>query len=152
MHQHATLDLLKLLARIRRSSGEQVQAWKQKEELTCFHRWTPPGLGQIKVNFDVAVRESFAVGAAVLRDSQGRIVGACVNQIQVAGPLEGEAAAAQIGVEEAIRRGFKNIILEGDSLLFVDSLRHFPARVDWSIYNRVDDIVRSLSSFYYFSF
>ncbi|KAB1220323.1 hypothetical protein CJ030_MR3G019069 [Morella rubra] len=108
--------------------------------------------GQVKVNFDVAVRKTFAMGNAILRDSQGQIVGVCVNQTQVDEPLKGEAFAAPTGVDEAIRRGFKDIIVEGDSLQLIDSLRKFPARVDWRIFSRVNDIVRSLSRLDSFSF
>lgn len=39
------------------------------------------------------------MGAAVIHDFQSKIVGACVQQCQVGGPLEGEAFAAQIGLK-----------------------------------------------------
>lgn len=57
-------------------------------------RWIPPKPGQLKVNFGVAIREDFAVGAAVIRDQLGKVVGARVQETQVEGPLEGEVFAA----------------------------------------------------------
>lgn len=41
-----------------------------------------------KASFDVAVRDDFAVRAAVIRDHMGKLVGACVHKFQVDNPLE----------------------------------------------------------------
>ena len=69
-------------------------------------RWKSPLYGKIKVNFDVAMRPKFAVGAVVFRNHLGRVVGAKVQKFFVAGPLEGEVSAAVMGIQEAQVYGF----------------------------------------------
>ncbi|KAB1212841.1 hypothetical protein CJ030_MR5G010141 [Morella rubra] len=51
----------------------------------------------IQVNFDVALRDTFAVGAAVLRDHYGRMLGACVKEISVEDSEEGEIGLPRLG-------------------------------------------------------
>lgn len=65
------------------------------------------------MNVDVAIREEFAVIAAVIRDYRGVVKGASFAKIDVVQPLEGEAAAAKLGVESAWQMGFRDIILKG---------------------------------------
>lgn len=89
----------------------------------------------------------FAVGAAVIRDHLGKFVGAGVQKYQVDNSLEGEVCAAQLGIEVAKRKGFSDVIVEGDSLLTIDALWKYPSRVDWSIHSRIADIVFSASGF-----
>lgn len=74
-------------------------------------QWSPPSLGQIKVNFDVAVRPDFSVGAAVLRDHLGRVVGVKVQKSHVVGPLEGEVFATTLGLEAGKAQGFQDVII-----------------------------------------
>lgn len=107
----------------------------------------PQKTGFVKVNFDVSMGKNLAVGAAVLRDHSGLIDGASVQQLQVSDPLEGEVCAAQLGVAEAKRRGFNPVLVEGDSLLIINALRQFPARVDWSIHSRIGDLSHCAADF-----
>lgn len=71
-----------------------MAAWSRCVEVVVAPNWHPPPMGMIKVHFDVAVRPDFSVGAAVLHDSLGRVVGAKVLKTLVAGVLEGEVFAA----------------------------------------------------------
>lgn len=146
VHQGATLEMGKLLSMIHGRCGERLHAWAQKEELPCNIRWSPPLPGTVKMNFDVAIREEFAMGAAVIRDHCGKISGACVKETQVNDPLEGEVFAAHLGFE-ARRCGFKSVILEGDSLHTIEAFRKYPVRTNWSTFGRIDDILSRASEF-----
>lgn len=77
----------------------------------------------------------------------GKFVGAGVQKYQVDNSLEAEVCAAQLGIEVAKRKGFSDVIVEGDSLLTIDALWKYPSRVDWSIHSRIADIVFSASGF-----
>lgn len=50
-----------------------------KNVFSSIARWIPPLEGQFKVNFDTAVREDFAIGAAIIKDHKGRIRGSVVH-------------------------------------------------------------------------
>lgn len=122
VHNEAVLDILSLVARKSKVSEDHLAAWARRGEITEIACWSPPSLGQIKVNFDVALRAGFFVGAAVLHDHQGRVVGAKVQQSSVVGPLEGEVFATSLGLEVAQALGFQDVIMEGYSLLAVEAL------------------------------
>lgn len=55
------------------------------------------------MNFDVAGREQFAVGAVVIKNHLGQIIGACVEKSSIEDPDEGKIWAAQLGLIEAQR-------------------------------------------------
>ncbi|KAB1203086.1 hypothetical protein CJ030_MR8G005520 [Morella rubra] len=126
---------------------EHLVAWQHKREQRSISWWSPPPLGTIKVNFDVAMRDSFAVGAAVLKDHRGLVVGAVVKKLPKVDPEDGEIWAAQIGLEEARRCGFRKILVEGDSIRAIDAIRSFPKQLNWRSYGRIGDMVNCSSSF-----
>ncbi|KAB1223704.1 hypothetical protein CJ030_MR2G011683 [Morella rubra] len=55
------------------------------------------------------------MAAAVMRNDAGIICGATVKKLARCSPLEGELAAARLGKEEAVRRRYQEIIVEGDA-------------------------------------
>jgi hypothetical protein len=55
-------------------------------------------MGCVKANFDVAVKNSFAMAAAVLSDDLGNIVVAASQKLVSTNVLQGEAAAALLAV------------------------------------------------------
>jgi hypothetical protein len=61
-----------LLKRIKNSISHHMEAWYLRHPI--FSHWTPPLIGSFKVNFDVAIRPSFAVVAAILRDHLGNFL------------------------------------------------------------------------------
>lgn len=63
----------------------------------------------------MAIRESYAVIATIIRDSSGVVLGARVRQIDAVDALEGEAEAARLGMELVRCQGFREVLLEGDS-------------------------------------
>lgn len=129
VHNEDTLNMFQLVAKIHRIFGEHVSAWHQKHVFSSNACWIPPLEGQFRANFDTAVREDFAIGAAIIKDHEGRIRGTVVRQIHVADPEEGEIWAAQLGLEEAQRCGLQLIEVEGDSLLVIEAFNNFPTFV-----------------------
>jgi hypothetical protein len=61
-----------LLKRIHSVTSHHLEAWFVRH--SEFSIWLPPPPGFHKVNFDVAIRSSFAVAAATLRDHQGNFL------------------------------------------------------------------------------
>jgi hypothetical protein len=68
-----------------------LKAWK---DLALPSLWAAPVASWIKGNFDVAIRGSFAVVAAVLSDDMGDIVAAATQRLTCTEALQGEALAA----------------------------------------------------------
>ena len=56
--------------------------------------WFPPLPGAVKGNFDVAIKEDFAVMAAVVSDSLGNIILAATRKLYFTGAVKGEAVAS----------------------------------------------------------
>jgi hypothetical protein len=81
--------------------------------------WTAPAAGWIKGNFDVAVRGSYVVAAAVLSDEKGAMVGAATQRLYCSDALQGEALAALLTARLATSFGCNFFSLEGDALLVV---------------------------------
>lgn len=96
----------------------------------------------IKVNVDEAVRDTFTIAAAVLRDCNGLFKGASTSAIKLAliSPLDAEAATTHFRILKAQRRGFNNIIIKGGSGVVVFAINSFPRRVEWRIHGVIGDI------------
>lgn len=94
---------MQLVSKVHKICGEHVVAWNHKKIISQPSRWVPPAYGFFKVNCDVAVREDFSAGAAVIKNHKGLIVGACVERFSTVDPEEGEIRVVQLGLEEAFR-------------------------------------------------
>jgi hypothetical protein len=84
-----TLDLIWRCRNLLIHKGVQPSPIKAIHQISCSYKfhlearnvialpalWLPPTIGWVKVNFDVAVKGSFAVAAAVISDERGDIVG-----------------------------------------------------------------------------
>ncbi|KAB1208020.1 hypothetical protein CJ030_MR7G000804 [Morella rubra] len=76
---------------------------------------------------DIAIRETFRVAAAVLRNTHhGVAVGAVVQKVAATLPVEGEALAAQLGAAEAKKCEWRQVVLESDSVQVVRAVNSFP--------------------------
>lgn len=73
VHKGTRCDASILAARVRRLSWEDWQAWRRKLHPAETKRWKPPPEKSVKVNIDVAIRENFAVLAALIRDHKGQL-------------------------------------------------------------------------------
>lgn len=61
------------------------------------------------------------MSGVVIRDHTGEVKVGTTKKMDVCEPVEGEAQAAYTGAVEAKRRGFRDIILESDSLQVVEA-------------------------------
>lgn len=90
--------------------------------------WTPPPPPheRYKINVDgVVFASQKEAGLVVLvRDAEGRVVGACRKKIMAPlGALEIEAKAFEFGLHFAMDLLIQDFILEGDSLVLVNALK-----------------------------
>jgi ribonuclease HI len=100
-------------------------------------KWSPPPVGVVKANWNVAVdmkngklgygcviRDSSGNGC-VIRDSSGNLQAAsCHVEFLMADPMVGKALAALHTVEFCKDKSFSSIVLEGDSLLVVQAINN----------------------------
>lgn len=95
--------------------------------------WLPPPLDWIKINFDVAVRETFTVCAVVGRDSDGFVKGLLTKQIFCTSPARGEAEALVLALELCELLSVNSVILESDSMDVINSLKSPSEDCPWTI-------------------
>jgi hypothetical protein len=141
MHDDHQPVLAKLIKQRSYTLGLYLEAWNAA---SSFSLWTLPRINGIKGNFDVAVRDSFAVAAAVISDSSGNIITAATQQLHSTDILVGEAFAPLLAFRLALASGFDHFIIEGDAflvILAINSPEFFPL---WIFSNLVYDISLSL--------
>ncbi|XP_026449631.1 uncharacterized protein LOC113349803 [Papaver somniferum] len=113
----------------------------------AINRWQPPLIEKIKINLDVTVGSKGCGCAAVARDSNSDYQGGKSKELEFNSPSEAEANGALIVIGLAISKGFRNIILEGDSLTVINSLRYKNSDPPWRIRNKINNIGDKISSF-----
>jgi hypothetical protein len=103
---------------IQRSSilGIHLEAWNASSIPSL---WTPLGVDGIKGNFDVAVRDSFAIAVAVISDSSSNIIMVATQRLHSTDILVDEASAALLASRLALSSGHAHFIIEGDALLVI---------------------------------
>lgn len=114
--------------------------------------WTPPPRGFFKLNCDGAFTVYGNKGAAggVLRDWKGEfILGFSDALIECSSALEAELWAIKIGMQTVVARGYRNLIVESDSLKAIQiinahkgdflrsSIQHMTRMVDRICWNHV---------------
>lgn len=103
VHDGTSVDVLVLANSINKLSLAHSEEWKSKIPFGSLI-WRPPPPNVIKINSDVAIPADFAVLAVVFRDSQGVVLGAQAEKINVGSVVEGEALAIKMGASEASKR------------------------------------------------
>lgn len=144
IHDAIEPDPVKAISCVSSNLNFHVAAWK---EAAIPSLWSPPGDGSIKGNFDVVVRGSFAVAAAVLSDYLGNIISAGTLYLHYSDALLKEAAAALLIVRLAVSMGVSCFNLEGDALLIILAINHPSLFSSWSFANVISDISLDLDSF-----
>ncbi|BBG93775.1 RNase H family protein [Prunus dulcis] len=108
-------------------------------------KWEPPPLDWVKVNFDGSVRGNLAAPGFVIRDWNGNVrLAGTKNSGQVSITVA-ECLALRDGLAHAIHKGWRKILVKGDSKLIIDCVNNLVS-VPWSISLLVQDI-RLLSSY-----
>jgi hypothetical protein len=96
VHNNVIIHFPSILIQIQNSTQIHRKAWSDKDLLVS---WSPPSLGILKVNFDVAVRPNFMVAAAVITDHDGCLLSAVARKIPLLDINAGEAKAALLAIE-----------------------------------------------------
>ncbi|XP_074297533.1 uncharacterized protein LOC141628269 [Silene latifolia] len=86
--------------------------------------WRPAPSGCVKINVDAGVKEGEGVSLClVCRDDRGAVLwGISVVQDQVWEPHVAEAVAVLEGAKEAMRLGYKDIVMESDCAQVIEAL------------------------------
>jgi hypothetical protein len=134
----------KVFKQLSSSMDHHLSAW---QDVSLPSLWTPLRLGCVKGNFDVAVRDSFDVVAAVISDSSGNIIMVATQKLLLTDPLIGEASAALLASQLALSSGSDTLFLEGDALLVILAINTPSLSPSWNFSNIVSDIRLGLSSF-----
>jgi hypothetical protein len=116
VHDDHHLDPAKLIIQHSSTLGLHLEAWNAASSPSL---WTPPGVDGINGNFDVDVRESFAVADTVISDYSGNIIMAATQQLHSTDILAGEASAALLASRLALSSRYDHFIIEGDALLVI---------------------------------
>ncbi|XP_075670137.1 uncharacterized protein LOC142639892 [Castanea sativa] len=104
------------------------------------YRWNPPPQGWIKLNVDAALNNHRLAFAVVARDQLGEVL-SLWGKIHLACPLaQAEAEALYWAVQLAIKKGWKNVIFEGNAKNCTDALTSADAIPDWLSCNTVSNI------------
>ncbi|XP_026416512.1 uncharacterized protein LOC113311945 [Papaver somniferum] len=120
---------------------------KKKFNIREKDYWEPPEGEKIKINFDGAAGpKGFACGV-IAREKRAKVQG-CQNKIiDYCTAVEAEAYSAGLAVELGINKGFRDIILEGDSLNVINALRYKHYNSSWRIQNTISSIRDDLRKF-----
>ncbi|KAK8629910.1 hypothetical protein V6N13_078727 [Hibiscus sabdariffa] len=112
-----------------RPAAEFAQIWDEPNKENAHQElprasWTPPINGYVKINCDASVSQEpqAATTAAILRDSDGRIVGGEARLIHTKSVDVAEAMAIRLGVETAAKAGFTQIMVESDNLNLINRI------------------------------
>ncbi|KAK5836891.1 hypothetical protein PVK06_012696 [Gossypium arboreum] len=111
--------------------------------------WQPPISGFIKLNFDASFLENSntSISAVLARDEEGQILGACTYPIaDVANAFVAEARVCEWALYFVLDMGFRNLILEGDSLTVIKKLTS--NKMDRSILSPISQNILSLERFF----
>ena len=114
---------------------------KVEENRPSFvEHWIPPPPQHYKINVDGAVfgaQKAAGIGILV-RDAEGRVIGACSKKIKAPlGAVEVEAKALEAGIQFAKDLLIHDILLESDSLILINVLKELappPASVATIVY------------------
>jgi ribonuclease HI len=111
---------------------KHFQAW-QSVSSALVEKWIPPAPNWVKINFDIAIRDSFSAQAVVCRNSNGKILHLSSLISSPCSVNEGEALAAQLAISLACSFNFDRFIIEGDSVVVIQALNQFSSNLDWRI-------------------
>jgi hypothetical protein len=121
-HENLSFDALNVSRKINKVSLEHMAAWK-KASIPLEEKWMPPPPHWFKINFDIAIRDTFSAQAAVCRDHLGHIIKMDTKINSKCLPNMGEALAANLAVSLAVSQNIQRFILEGDSQIVILALQ-----------------------------
>ncbi|XP_026421328.1 uncharacterized protein LOC113317422 [Papaver somniferum] len=108
--------------------------WKTRNNITFDKENT------IKVNFDGAAGDRGHGCGVIARDYKATIQGCQIKELNYMTAVEAKAQGTLLAVELAVNRGFKDVIIEGDSLIIIDCLRFKHYQQPWRVKNIIGRI------------
>ncbi|XP_059436361.1 uncharacterized protein LOC132169326 [Corylus avellana] len=132
------------IVQVSSSLNHHITAWRELDLPTL---WVPPVVGYVKGNFDVAVKGSFAVVAAVISDDMRNIISVATQKLNSTDVLQGEASVALLAARLVVSSGCDKLMLEGDALLVVLAINNPSLFSSWTFANCIYNISLVLSSF-----
>jgi hypothetical protein len=130
-HDGVSFNARSVSPHINKISLEHFQAWHSLS-FVLVEKWIPPPLNWVKINFDIVIRDSFSAQAAVCHNSEGQILH-MISHISSCSPNMGKALAAQLAISLASSLFLDCLILEGDSEVVLQALKHPNSTLDWRI-------------------
>ncbi|XP_056694911.1 uncharacterized protein [Spinacia oleracea] len=107
-------------------------------------RWYPPPQNHFKLNFDGSRKNSSAAVGFIIRDHMGQHLSAATSNIGNSQVYMAEALALHKGIKEAIFLQIKNLRIEGDNLLVINTVKGIWA-TPWKLDTVIKDIKKLLS-------
>ncbi|KAH9312988.1 hypothetical protein KI387_028023, partial [Taxus chinensis] len=116
-------------------------------------KWTPPRGGFLKLNFDGAAKGNpgKAGGGGVFRDDEGKFLLAYFFNLGIQSNNVAEVVALFWGVKLVEEKGFKHLVVEGDSLYIISCVKGV-SQASISIVDFINKSKGKLSSFETISF
>lgn len=102
--------------------------------------WKPPDPGYMKINSDVAVRDTGSIIALPRRDNSNSLCMAYMKRMNAMDTLYGEAVAVKTAMEQATRLGWNRAQFECDSLSLCHEVNSSLSTPLWNIVEIVDAI------------
>ncbi|KAB1219795.1 hypothetical protein CJ030_MR3G005804 [Morella rubra] len=150
-HGESAVNMGFLVERVRRISWQHVTAW-QSAPLKLSPTWRPPDPGVIKINVDVAVRNSLSFAACVCRDHLHTVVYVETRKLLMVDPSVCEAEALCLGMEVALRHQWPQVMFEGDSLVAMNAVSRTIGDCPWAIEPAISAFKLCLANHSGFSF
>lgn len=107
----------------------------------------PPSLNSVKLNFDGSVIKGKRVTGFVLRNCSGQLIQVAAYPIGMSTVLRAEAVDLRNGVRMTVQLDIKNIIIEGDIKIIIDTFRGISS-VPWQVQLLIQDVREYLKQFH----
>lgn len=110
--------------------------------------WSLPPPGFHKLNFDGSkLKDGKASCGFVVRDNRGEVILAGAKALRSSlSIIQAEAWGLRKGVRAALGKGVSQVIIEGDNMAVIDSIKKL-WRIPWEIENIITDVARDLNQF-----
>lgn len=144
VHSNVTPSLSRIIPIINSSALSFGQDVASISECPVAALWEHPPEDWCKINFNNSIQKDALAVVAICRDSTGSVLGIETKLHPSASPLLGECLAAKLAIELAISLKISHLIIEGDSLVAIQSLTLGPDLCQWEISNIIFDCCKLL--------
>lgn len=143
VHENLEPNASVMVQEVARRYADHGAAWSQKK---CCIFWQPPLVGQLKINYDVSIKEDIMCFVAVCKNHIGGLREAQGYCRKGNDPLQGEACAALLACQITDNQGDVEIVIEGDSLVVWQEVTDRSASPHWLIEGEIATIRHMLDN------